>query len=626
MNKLFNKFILVFILYSPMFLSASKPVTEYKMVVYFNNPDGTTTVQESATWRNQTKVPAVELKMHLYLNAFIDNSTRFWREGVYKDSFGQRRPDQFSRFDFRYVEINGGKDVTSRMKIDETVLTIPLVKPVKPGEEIKLNMEYTISLPIGVWRTGYAEDYYFFQGWFPKFGVFEEQGYWDCRQFHFYTEYYSDFGDYDVTINAPFNYIVGGTGEHTVSSMKGNVVEWHFTARNVIDFAWVAGRNLIRIKDKHKGIDIELLFQGNHKGAVEKYLNGLKKAIDGMSDWVGEYPFSKITLVDPHPFSGSGGMEYPMLITGGTTFYEYNVQEGNLSTESVTIHEFAHQYFYSLLATNEMKSPWMDEGFTTFIQNRILNEYAGNDRRFTSIIYNLFHAADYYMPIPETMLQGEFGELGLFLAKKPLDSWFFERDMLSSDNYSDPVFTNGQQFRTRTEYIANAYSKPGLFFEYLAREYGHESVKKLLRLYFQSYKFAHPKPEQFKKVVLESLGAVAASAFNEYFSKPGYIDYAVQGIKSKTEKPVLYNCPIRSAVNIVNNGTANLPVDIEVEFDDGSSWKWQWNPLHTGAKLFGEWDDFKELNGRFVLMREGEERNWINIYFVDLQKVKSAQV
>ena len=386
-------------------------------------------------WRSDAEVPVSSLRLHAYLNAFRDPTSVFLTEAK-----GGRR-DEWNKSGAGSVEIlslalPGGHDLSKGMRFvdadgqspdDKTVLEVPLPQPVLPGKEVVLEIEFEAHLPKAVARTGYGGDFHMVAQWFPKFGVWQDVGEggsttagWNCHAFHASTEFFADYGVYDVRITVPPEYEgqVGATGKADAAGPKRNAdgtLTYAFHAEDVHDFAWVAGTNARVFVERFPGgsgtdgegietqrvarilgrriaelslppVDVTFILRPEHAGQLERHRRAVFEALTYMGLWFGPYPYPTLTVVDPDARAGAaGGMEYPTLITGGTG---YVIADRGIDPEFVLVHEFGHQHFYGMVGTNEFEDAWMDEGFNTYGTAKTL-EKAYGPRALASIKWYL---------------------------------------------------------------------------------------------------------------------------------------------------------------------------------------------------------------------------------------------
>ena len=152
---------------------------------------------------------------------------------------------------------------------------------------------------------------------------------------------------------------------------KGERTIHHYLAEDVIDVTWTANPDLVEYKEDWKGVEIRLLIMPEHQHNRERFLGAARASLNFFEEYIEKYPYPTLTIVSP-PYYGlaAGAMEYPTIITSPTLS---GFPKGILSTETLTIHELTHQYFMQMLSTNEQEEPWMDEGFTSYFEGKIMD-------------------------------------------------------------------------------------------------------------------------------------------------------------------------------------------------------------------------------------------------------------
>lgn len=378
---------------------------------------------ETIGWRNESSDDVPDLWFHLYWNAFANDQTSHLRSvgtasrEIRDDEWGWTR---ITKLELGGVDLTPGIEYVSpddKRPEDRTVCRVKLPTVVKSGEAVVVKLEWTARVPRVRRRTGYKDDFLFMAQWFPKLGVYESRNGWNCHQFHRNTEFFGEYGTYDVLLDLPARYEGGiaASGVQAEPSQAGNGrVKVRFVAPSekdrakpdrtgrdplVHDFAWVAdptslkyeatfhydewagryrdevdrvalalGRpaSEMRLRDVH----VTVLLQPEHFDQGERHFEATCTALFFYGLWFGEYPYEHITCVDPAwGARAAGGMEYPTLFTAGTRLH---TRPGMLEPEGVTVHECGHQFWYGLVGNNEFEAAWLDEGFNTFSQNEAL--------------------------------------------------------------------------------------------------------------------------------------------------------------------------------------------------------------------------------------------------------------
>jgi len=564
----------------------AEKVVNYKIKAKLDPLSKTIEGYEIINWKNMGTADANDLCFHLYMNAFKNNKTYFMRE-----SKGMHRRNTLKKGKWGYIEIDSialadGRSLKDRIKIDDTIMKVDLYEPVQPGKDIFLEISFKTKLPEVFARTGYSNDFFMVGQWFPKIAVYENNK-WNCHYFHANSEFYSDFGSYNVDITVPKEYLVAATGNLIgKAGNEDNTITYSYIADNVHDFAWAASPDFMIATDRFDNIEIQLYYFRSHKRCVDRYLKSIKAALNYFGQWYGKYPYSKITIIDP-PFNaaGAGGMEYPTLITGGCSAL---MPEKFHAVEFVTVHEFCHQYWYGMVANNEFEEAWLDEGFTSYSTAKAINEMFGQSGNLINLLGYKISALD--------------SEKIQYLMRLDYDP-IYKKSWLYYDNFS---------------YSVNSYSKPALLLFTLENFIGSDRMREVLNDYFRRYKFKHPKTKDFIKVFEEHVGDVYNEFINKIIYGTGVVDFAVESLKAEKVPPNIgffmkdgklvelneennknnKNEQYENEVVIKRKGDIPLLVDIEFIFDDGKVVRKKW--------------DAKE--------------RWIRFTFIEKQKIKCAVV
>ena len=468
---------------------------------------------EILRWRNTANHAVEELQFHLYLNGFRNNRSTFMRE-----SGGRHRGESLSKEGWGYIEIDSltsaaGEEWLSRTDFiqpddgnteDKTVLRLLLPRSLPPGETITLRLAFTAKLPEPpMARTGIKKEFVMAGQWFPKIGVYEN-GAWNCHQFHANSEFYADFGVYNVNITVPRDYIVGATGLcHATTDNPDSTITHRFHAEDVHDFAWTASPDFIVLNGQSQDVEIRALIQKDHASMGARYLKAAEIAVAWFQDQYGDYPYPNLTVVDPRRgAAGAGGMEYPTLITA---WGAYGMPEGIRALEMVIMHEFGHNYWYHLVASNEFEEAWLDEGINTFSEMQIL--------------------ADTY---------GEAGSMVDFRGIRISDTQMQRMSYISEPGL-DPILQPAWKYYSGGNYASMSYNKPGLMLLTLQNWLGRETMNRILRTWFERWQFKHPRSTDFVAVVNEVSGQNFDWFFDQALHSTAVLDYSVSLITSKKE-------------------------------------------------------------------------------------------
>jgi hypothetical protein len=566
-------------------------------------------------WKNTSDQPLSSFPFHLYWNAFRNNlSTHAAREG--RRGRAERPKDErsFGWIEVKSVRLLGAarprkaevgtsagaeEDLTPTLRYlnedgnahDRTVIEVRTSSPIGPGQSGRFRIEWQARIPHGsVGRAGWVHDYHFIVQWFPKIGVFWK-GQWNCHLFYTWTEFFSDFGVYDVTLTLPRGYVVGATGRlETKTDNPDGSESYRFVQEDVHDFAWTASRRFLerraRFEDPgYPPVEIRLLLQPEHAHLGERYLAATKIALRTYGSWSAPYPYPQITVVDPAWGSASGGMEYPTLFTGGASVLAPPELQ---SPEGVTIHEAGHQFWYGLVANNEFEEAWLDEGFNTYMTSKAANHSLGREawgRRFFSSDESRGRRGGWPFVAP-----------GVWMARGSESL-----PELRQGGKADVMARKAWTYRDGASYGLNSYGKPALVLQTLERLLGEETMVKVLRTYARRWRFGHPTTEDFLAAVDEVTGGGWRWYFGETFFSGDLCDYAVEVKTTPARRPagffpgkdgtLAYQAPpeqeeeprgpdqerFDSHVTILRHGEVRLPVELRVEFEDGRVVNERWN-------------------------------------------------
>jgi Peptidase family M1 domain len=521
---------------------------------------------ETLTYQNLTGRPQQTFPFHLYLNAFEPQSTFMTEVRLY----GTRGNSPGTPWDAKHFgsitvtkfEVEGQGDLTSGMQFvqpddhnteDHTVFQVTLPKPIPAGASVVFRMDFEDVMPQVVERTGYTRDFYMVGQWFPKVGVWWKNQ-WNCHQFHATTEFFADFGTFDVKLTVPQNDIVGAGGDLVASANHSDGTKTlTFHSEDVHDFSWTASPHYTDVEDSWSGsagtVEIHLLMSPGNLSSAPRYLKALKGTLSLYDKWIGPYPYDRITVVDPpHGALEAGGMEYPTLITAETTWW---MPKGLLVPEVVVCHEFGHQYWYGMVATNEFEDAWLDEGINSYMEVKIMAALYGTS---TSI------------------LNFPFAQEG--------DAEAQRTSYLQMPSY-DPLTRFAWQFVDDGSYGGVTYGKTATVLLTLEKMIGEEKMREAMHEYFMRYRFTHPTGEDFLKTLEDAAGQNLRWYFDQAVYGTNILDYEIEDAHSDPVKwyefgskgPNLH----RSYVTVHRKGDFVFPVDVKVTFDDGSSTMENWD-------------------------------------------------
>ncbi|MFA3781732.1 M1 family metallopeptidase [Melioribacteraceae bacterium 4301-Me] len=498
---------------------------DYDIKVNFNPSTKIIDVNEKITWINRSSLPVSELQFHFYANAYKSKRTLF-------ASGWNIQPENETHIDLRNFMINEKKAKLFYFQpeiynpYDSTVAKSILSKPIYPGDSVNIYFNYSMKIPKSIKRLGYASgrNFYFISQWYPKLGVFED-GKWVCSQYHPYTNFYSDFADYNVSITVPKNFVVGATGNLSYSNETDNKITYVYQQAAVHDFAWFTTDNILyrdqiyRRNDRSE-ILIKAFVQPEREKYFDRYFKVIKNCLRYFEDNIGVYPYENITIVDVPRTCAAGGMEYPTLFT--TSAELFSPVETH-QPEYVTAHEFSHQFFYGLLANNEVYEAWLDEGFATYISTKIVYNYYGDELAF-------FKIASFIPVFGLNLLSYKGIPIIYTLAKIPKQESSEQLKGYYTNIAIGTISEKSYLLPTKLSYVVNSYLKPSLVLESLERYLGHKKMMHILKKYFDKYKFKHPKAEDFINVVQENSDENMDWFFNEFYKSANTYDYLVSNL------------------------------------------------------------------------------------------------
>ena len=485
---------------------------------------------QELTYTNNSPDTLYRVFYHLYFNAFQPGSEMDIRSRNIKDS-DKRVGDRISKLlpseiGFIKPQRLTQDGVLLSFEIAGTILEVDLNTPILPNKSTVFTMDWDAQIPVQIRRSGRnnAEGVaYSMTQWFPKIAEYDFEG-WHATPY-IAREFHSVWGDYDVRIKLDENYVIGGTGYLQNSDKKGlgkktkgNTRTWHFKAPKVHDFAWAADKDFIH--DTYMGANGVILnfYYKNDPEIIENWKQLQEKTAQLLvyfNKHVGDYPYKQYSVIQ----GGDGGMEYAMctLITGKRKL-------GSLI--GVTAHELAHTWFQFLLATNESKHEWMDEGFTSYISNLAMNEI---------------------------MKEGK---------DNPNSNSYRGYNYIATSGKEQPQSTQADRYTTNTGYGVAAYSKGAVFLSQLEYVIGKDNLNKTLLRYYKEWAFKHPTPNDFIRVAEKVSGAELDWYLTDWTQTTNTIDYGIKNIVSEKEK---------TTITIERIGLMPMPIDIKVTYEDGAT-------------------------------------------------------
>lgn len=526
---------------------------DYKMEVSMDVKNYQYKGKQELVYTNNSPDTLRKVFYHLYPNAFQPGSEMDARLHFIKDPDGrmvnkvktadgkevkQSRIETLKPNEIGYLKIANFKQdgVSAQTRISNTVLEVTLPKPILPNSKTTFTLDFDGQVPVQIRRSGRNNS----EGvelsmsqWYPKLAEFDFEG-WHADPY-IAREFHGVWGNFDVKITIDKEYTIGGSGYlqdknsighgyedagvTVVYPKKAKTLTWHFIAPNVHDFTWAADKEYTH--DIVKGpndVDLHFFYKNNEKTTANwKQLEPLMvKVMDYYNHRVGAYPYKQYSFIQ----GGDGGMEYAMctLMLGNGTL------EGILGTAT---HELGHSWFQHILASNESKHPWMDEGFTTYIEDSALNE-----------------------------LKGEKKEAN------PFKGTYAAYYSLVNSGKEQPQTTHGDRYDENRPYSISSYVKGCIFLAQLEYVIGKENLDATLKRYYSDFKFKHPTPNDIKRTAERVSGAELDWYLVDWAQTANTIDYGIKDVADNSGK---------TTVSLERIGRMPMPIDLKVDYTDGTS-------------------------------------------------------
>jgi hypothetical protein len=548
----------------------SQRIVHYQIDAKYDATKHTIDATEILTYHNLTGQALDHFPFHLYQNAFQPNSTfvrEAKRDGNRDTSYDKWDPKEYGSEEIKSIELVGQGDLTSQLhyiapddgnKDDKTVIDLPVPKPIPAGAIVQFKIVFHDQMPETQARSGWKRDFVLGGQWFPKVGVWWHDA-WNCHQYHATTEFFADFGVFDVKLTVPQNEVVGASGVElsNVNNPDGTKT-FTYHGDDIHDFAWTASPRFKVRESTYQSqmgpVKLRFLMQPAHWSQAERHERIIRQTLDRFEKWYGPYPYKSLTVVDPEPDSAAGGMEYPTFITGDSSWFE---PQGLRVIELVLEHEFGHQYWYGMVATNEFEDAWMDEGINSYTEAKVMDDIFGSD---TSMIQLA------------SISLGEPGEQRL--------SYISVADL-------DPMAQKAYDYYSYNSYGGVTYGKTASVLLTLEGIIGADTMQKAMHTYFMKYRFTHPTKEDFLKTIEEVSGKDLRWYFNQAVYGSQVLDYEVLKIDSfpvnwyldakqkKNEKKsdIVY----QTYVSLHRKNDFAMPVTVEVKFDNGETVREHWD-------------------------------------------------
>ncbi len=514
---------------------------DYTMDVEMNVENYQYNGTQKLVYTNNSPDELNRVYFHLYFNAFQPGSEMDMRlqsiadpDGRMVNSNKESRIASLSPTEIGYLHATALTQDGQSVNYNEegTVLVVDLAKPIPSGGKTTFDMEFKGQVPVQIRRSGRNNKdgvALSMSQWYPKLAEYDFEG-WHADPY-IAREFHGVWGDFDVKLTIDKNYTVGGSGylqnpneighgyeaPGTKVKTKGKTLTWHFKAPMVHDFMWAADPDYVHdTLQMENGPTLHFLYKNDkkYKETWEKVQPLTEKAMRFFSKNIGEYPYKQYSVIQ----GGDGGMEYAMstLITGG------DKPGGVIGT---MIHELAHSWFQHVLATNEAKHEWMDEGFTSFISSLCSNEILEKNK--------------------ENPFEGSY------------KGYYY----LVNSGKEQPQTTHADRYNENTPYGIAAYSKGSIFLSQLGYVIGQDKLMETIRTYFNEFKFKHPVPNDIKRTAEKVSGMELDWYLMDWTQTTNTIDYGIKEVVANGDK---------TKVIIERIGLMPMPLDILVVDAEGN--------------------------------------------------------
>jgi len=507
--------------------------------------------KQELIYTNNSSDTLKKVYYHLYNNAFqpgseMDNRNQtipdpdprmvnkiksFSGKEIYVSRIAKLLPNEIG-----YLKITNFKQdgIIAKSKVTGTILEVDLAAPILPGKSTLLTLDFDGQVPVQIRRSGRnnKEGVEFSMAqWYPKMAEFDFEG-WHADPY-IGREFHGVWGNFDVKITIDKNYVLGGsgylqnpteighnyqdTGEIISIPKKQKNLTWHFYAPNVHDFTWAADKDYIHDKyPAENGVTLHFLYKNNPK-IIDTWKKAQPKTAELMAFYnktIGNYPYKQYSVIQ----GGDGGMEYAMctLVLG----------EGKLNGfVGLIAHEMGHSWFQHVLASNESKHPWMDEGFVSYLEDLGVNSISDKKQ------------------------------------ENPFFGAYSSYNNMANSGKEQPLSTHGDRFDLNKLYNTSSYSKGELFLTQLIYLIGKENLEKTLKQYYKEFQFKHPTPNDIKRTAERVSGANLDWYLTDWTESTNTIDYGIKNVEEKDNT---------STITLERIGRMPMPIDVLVEYKDGT--------------------------------------------------------
>lgn len=528
------------------------------------------TAEQTLRWTNTGREPVASLPFHLYLNGFKNESSLFMRSSGGSHRGEVASDDAWGWIDVADITVDGAAAAAEHVGPDETVLEVATAAPIEPGATVEIAMRFSAQLPEVFARTGYKGAFIMVGQWFPKIGVRIDAAdgeRWHCEPFHVNSEFFADFGTYDVELTVPRTHVVAATGVLTAARDGDDGTRTlTYRAEDVHDFAWMADPWMQVISGTARTelgeVEVRVYHRPEQAAFARRHLRAGIGSIEHFSALYVPYPWPIMSIIDPPPeaMGSAGGMEYPTLVTTAGDLVV--TPPGVRLPEFVTVHEVGHNWFQGILASNEVEEAWLDEGVNEYADGLVMAAIYGDD---ANLIDYLGWSAD-------TLQARRIEDIASLPA---------------------PIATRAPAFPDGEAYAGASYAKTALALATLENIVGRERFRAAMKSYATTWAFRHPTGRDLWASLEASLGEDLSWFVEPVFYGRGVVDHRVRSIRCRARREPAgvfgagdqRRTVARSSQNdtrvcvvvVANLGDVPVPVDIELRFADGTRARERWD-------------------------------------------------
>lgn len=597
MRKLFlATFVLLFVIVIRLAAGPWQNHVDYNIKVSLNDKEHKLTGEQTITYFNYSPDTLEKIYLLLYPNAYKNMNTAFARQ---QKRLGVKKFLNSTEQERGSIDI---KSFTHQNQIARLVMPldsistgyVDLKSPLLPGDSIHFETEWEVKIPEPFSRFCHEKQNYFITQWFPKIPVYDQQG-WHAYPYLDMGEFYYEFGNYDVEISLPKNYAVGATGElinHENNSdfldsliAKGTEImempadkyknwldststppsssdlrTWHFQAKNVVDFAWVASKDYLlqqgyfRYSNQKDSILIQNFFLPKNREAWKNALEISRAALKSWGDLCGPYPYPKVISVDGSLMAG-GGMEYPML----TIVNPVKVQ---FAMWNVVGHEIGHNWFYGALGFDERRQGWLDEGLNTYGEMRFMEKYLPD----SVSMFSAMPLSSVFETLMDNINRTNLNHLVMAIAQH-------RKEIQAAD-------LDGDQYSSMLSYNASLYIKPAMGFRLMEKYFGRDNFDKALNNFYNTWKFRHPQPHDLQNSLEEYFDADLSWFFDDYIKRTELPDYEIKSMQVEENEQ-----GFRTTLEIANRGQTEQPFPLALYNDNKEIHQKWFHPIEKSNEI-----------------------------------------